>query len=248
MFRAINDASRRLLLDKLYESDGQTLGEMCGHLPEMTRFGVMNHIRILEEANLVTTHKQGRSKFHYLNPVPIRLIHDLWISRYAALRMERVSSIRARIEIEGQEMEKPAHVYSCYIRGGIQAVWDAIVNPDMTSQYFYGTRVESKWEMGSPMDYYYPDGTQASEGKILSIDPPRRLECTFHPLWDESLAAEPPAREVWALEEMDHMVKLTVVLYDIGARTLEDFVQGLPYIVSGLKSLVETGESLPAPR
>ena len=79
VFKAINDPSRRLLLDKLYERDGQTLGELCAYLPEMTRFGVMSHLKILEEAELVTTRKQGRQKFHYLNPVPIRLIHDRWI-------------------------------------------------------------------------------------------------------------------------------------------------------------------------
>ena len=83
VFKAIGDPHRRLLLDKLYEQDGQTLGELCAYLPEMTRYGVMNHLRILEEADLVNTLKQGRSKYHYLNPVPIKLIHDRWISRYA---------------------------------------------------------------------------------------------------------------------------------------------------------------------
>ena len=83
VFRALNDASRRLLLDRLFEEDGQTLSELCAHVPEMTRFGVMNHLRILEEAQLITTKKVGRSKHHYLNPVPIRLVYDRWITKYA---------------------------------------------------------------------------------------------------------------------------------------------------------------------
>lgn len=83
VFRALADESRRILLDALRDRDGRTLGELCEVLPEMTRFGVMKHLRVLEEAHLVTTDKRGREKFHYLNAVPIREIHDRWISRYA---------------------------------------------------------------------------------------------------------------------------------------------------------------------
>lgn len=144
-------------------------------------------------------------------------------------------------------MDKPVHVYKTYVRATAEEVWNAIVDPEMTSRYFYGTLVESDWEVGSPMNYYYPDGRQASEGQILSIDAPKRLEFTFHALWDEELKAEGPAREVWAVSEMGDMVELKVEIYEIGEKTLEDFKNGLPYILSGLKTLLETGESLPAP-
>ena len=97
------------------------------------------------------------------------------------------------------------------------------------------------------MNYFYPDGKKASEGHIISIDAPKRLEFTFQALWDEALVAEGPAREVWALAEVNGMVELTIELYHVGSKTLEDFAGGFPYIVSGLKSLVETGEGLPAP-
>jgi len=83
VFRALADPSRRRLLDGLRERDGQTLGELCEALPDMTRFGVMKHLALLEEAHLVVTERHGRSKHHYLNPVPIRQIHDRWISKYA---------------------------------------------------------------------------------------------------------------------------------------------------------------------
>jgi DNA-binding transcriptional ArsR family regulator len=83
VFPALGDPNRRLLLDCLFERDGQTLGELTGHLPDMSRQGVMKHLRVLEAAGLVTAHKVGREKRHYLNPVPIRLIHDRWISKYA---------------------------------------------------------------------------------------------------------------------------------------------------------------------
>jgi len=247
VFKAINDPSRRLLLDELYERDGQTLGELCDYLPEMTRYGVMNHLRILEEADLVNTLKQGRSKYHYLNPVPIKLVHDRWISRYAEPRVGAITGIKARLETGEQPMEKPVHIYKSYIRATAEEVWDAIINPEQTVKYFYGTAVDSDWEVGSAMTYSYPDGTLASEGHVISIDAPKRLEFTFQALWDEELKAEGPAREVWALAEFNGMVELTIELYDVSedSKTVSDFTQGFPYIVGGLKSLLETGESLP---
>jgi len=249
VFRAINDPSRRQLLDELFERDGQTLGELCEYLPEMTRHGVMNHLRILEEANLVTTQKRGRSKYHYLNPIPIRLVHDRWISRFAEPRVGAIAGIKAELESGEQHMDKPVHIYKSYIRASVEDVWDAITNPEQTVKYFYGTAVDSNWEVGSPMNYSYPDGTLASEGHIISIDAPKRLEFTFHALWDEGIKAEGPCREVWALTEVNGMVELTIEMYDVAedSKTLEDFANGFPYIVAGLKSLLETGEALPPP-
>lgn len=144
-------------------------------------------------------------------------------------------------------MDKPAHIYKSYIRASAEEVWDAITNAEKTVRYFYGTEVSSDWEVGSPMNYSYPDGRIASEGHIISIDPPKRIEFMFHAMWDEELTAEGPVREVWAITEMSGMVELKIELYDIGEKTLEDFQNGLPYIVAGLKSLVETGDALPLP-
>ncbi len=83
VFRALADVSRRALLDALFQRDGRTLGELCVVLPDMTRFGVMKHLAVLEAAGLVVTHKVGRTKLHHLNPVPIGRIADRWISKYA---------------------------------------------------------------------------------------------------------------------------------------------------------------------
>jgi uncharacterized protein YndB with AHSA1/START domain len=237
------------LLDELYERDGQTLGELCSYFPEMTRHGVMNHLRILEEAELVTTLKRGRSKHHYLNPVPIKLVHDRWISRYAEPRVGAIAGIKAQLESGEKRMDKPVHIYKSYIRATVEEVWDAITNPEQTVKYFYGTQVESDWEVGSTMNYTYPDGTVASEGHIIAIDEPKRLEFSFHAMWDEEIKAEGPCREVWALAEINGMVELKIELFDVAedSKTLEDFSNGFPYIVAGLKSLLETGEALPSP-
>jgi uncharacterized protein YndB with AHSA1/START domain len=140
------------------------------------------------------------------------------------------------------------HVYRTYIRATVDEVWDAIVDGDKTVQYFYGTRVDSLWQVGSPMNYYDAEGRPVSEGHIISIDPPKRLEFTFQALWSPELVEEGPAREVWSLSEGNGMTELSVELYDIveGGATYNDFVGGLPYILSGLKSLLETGEALPS--
>ena len=98
MFKALADSGRRSLLDALFESDGQTLGEMCEVLPAMTRFGVMKHLVVLEEAALVVTHKSGRTKLHYLNPVPIREIQDRWIAKYARPTLDAMVGLRHQLE------------------------------------------------------------------------------------------------------------------------------------------------------
>src|SRR5205085_5565274 len=96
VFRALADPSRRLLLDSLFAHDGQTLGELTARLPVMTRFGVMKHLRVLEAANLVTSRKVGREKLHYLNPVPIRLIHDRWIGKYSEPWVGALAGLKSR--------------------------------------------------------------------------------------------------------------------------------------------------------
>ena len=97
VFKALADPTRRLLLDRLYERDGRTLGELEEHV-DMTRFGVMKHLRVLEDARLVVTRKRGREKLHFLNPVPIRLIHDRWITKYAEHRVAALANLKTKLE------------------------------------------------------------------------------------------------------------------------------------------------------
>src|SRR6478672_10216172 len=97
VFKALADPTRRGLLDELFREDGQTLSALERRLP-MTRFGVMKHLRVLEEARLVVTKKRGREKLHFLNPVPIRLVHDRWVSKYAEPWAATVSGLKHRLE------------------------------------------------------------------------------------------------------------------------------------------------------
>jgi DNA-binding transcriptional ArsR family regulator len=97
VFKALADPTRRHLLDRLFERDGRTLTELESEL-EMTRFGVMKHLRVLEDAGLVVTRRQGREKLHFLNPVPIRLIHDRWVSKYTEPWAAALSELKTRLE------------------------------------------------------------------------------------------------------------------------------------------------------
>ena len=247
VFKALNDPGRRRLLDELFKRDGQTLGELCDYLPEMTRFGVMNHLRVLETAGVVTTRRSGRQKLHFLNPVPIRLVHDRWISKYTEPRASSMAQLKTALE-GGVDMAEPTHVYQVYINVHPKEVWQAIVDGDLTQQYYYGTRVESTWEPGAAVRYLYEDGTVAADGEVIAVDAPNRLDMTFHARWDEDLEAEGPVREAWIIEDAGGASKLTVELYDAapGSKTYETFTGGNVYIVSGLKTLLETGASLPA--
>ena len=246
-FRALADPSRRLLLDRLFERDGQTLGELTAHLPGMTRFGVMRHLDVLESAGLITTWKVGREKRHYLNPVPIRRIHDRWISKYAAPVIGTMSAIKDHLEAPPMAVppDEIEHVYSIYINATPERVWRAITDGDETMQYYYGTRVNSDWKVGSRVSYDYPDGTVAADGEVIECSPPLRLETTFLARWDPEIEAEGPIRHVWELEAEDGQTKLTVTSKGLkrGSKNAASFGSGIIFIVSGLKTFVEGGRA-----
>jgi uncharacterized protein YndB with AHSA1/START domain len=243
VFRALADPNRRVLLDGLFERDGQTLGELCGHLPEMTRFGVMKHLGVLEEAELVTTLKVGREKRHFLNPVPIRLVHDRWTGKFAAPIVGAMSMLKTTLETP---MDSIDHVYTVFIKAPPERVWKAITDGDDTVRYYYGTRVVSDWGVGAGIRYEYADESVAADGEVLAIDPGRQVTMTFHPRWSPEIDAEGPVRMIWAVEATDDGgSRLTVTSAFIpGSKTADGFTDGIAYIVSGLKTLVETGAPL----
>jgi uncharacterized protein YndB with AHSA1/START domain len=245
VFRALADSSRRELLDRLFERDGQTLGELCAHLPEMTRFGVMKHLGVLEEASLVTTVRVGREKRHFLNPVPIRLVHDRWIGKFAEPIVGAMSNLKSLLETP---MEAIDHVYTVFIKAPPERVWRAITDGDDTVRYYYGTRVRSDWATGSPLSYDYPDGSVAADGEVLSIEPGRSVVMSFRPRWSPEIEAKGPVRMTWTVEPTDDGgSRLTVTSALVpGSRTAGEFGDGVAYIVSGLKTLLETGAPLVA--
>ena len=242
VFRALADPHRRLLLDRLFERDGQSLVVLQSGHP-MTRFGVMKHLRVLEEAGLVTTRKVGREKLHYLNPVPIRLIHDRWISRYARPLVAQLSALKSRLEV--QMDAAPKHVYEIYIRTTPERLWRALTDSADTRRYYFHSEVQSDWQAGSKLVYTI-DGKPALDCTIVEIDPARRLVHSFTAIYDPELAGEPPSRVTWEIEKMGDVCRLRLTHDDFASetKTFHETGEGWPQILSGLKTLVETGQEL----
>ena len=240
-FRALADSHRRTLLDRLRERDGATLGELVEALPQMTRFGVMKHLRVLEDAHLVVTRRDGRRKLHFLNPVPIRLIADRWISRYAAPLVDRMADVKH--VVEKQPMSELKHVYEVYIRATAEDVWRALTESEFTRQYYYGNDVVSDWKPGSELVYRDPkDGSEPIRCHIVETDPPRRLVHTFS--FPET--GDPPSRVTWTIEPRGEASLLVLTHHEFAGETptYRSVAHGWVPILSGLKTLLETGKPL----
>jgi uncharacterized protein YndB with AHSA1/START domain len=242
VFKALADPTRRSLLDELFKEDGQTLSALEMRLP-MTRFGVMKHLRVLEDANLVTTRRRGREKLHFLNPVPIRLVHDRWVSKYAEPWAAALSGLKRNIEED--TMEK---VFEIYIKTTPERLWEAITDPEQRRRYSFGTQVSSDWTPGSRYEARVPDGSFALvEGENLEVDPPRRLVQTMTALWSDEVKQEGPSRVTWEIEPVGDSCRLTVIHDELREGAHDELYGGWPMILSGLKTLLETGEDLTTP-
>jgi uncharacterized protein YndB with AHSA1/START domain/DNA-binding transcriptional ArsR family regulator len=242
VFKALADPTRRSLLDELFKEDGQTLTALEERLP-MTRFGVMKHLKVLEEAGLVTTKKRGSEKLHFLNVVPIRLVHDRWVSKYAEPWAAALTGLKH--DLEEKTMEK---VFEIYIKTTPQRLWEAITDPQLRAKYTFGVGVESDWTNGSPYRAVHAaSGTPISEGENLEVDPPRRLVQSFHALWGEDVKAEGTSRVTWEIEPVADSCRLVVTHDQLAEGANDQLYGGWPMILSGLKTLLETGEMLTTP-
>src|SRR3954453_14397240 len=150
VFKALADPTRRALLDELFREDGQTLSALEERF-SMTRFGVMKHLKVLSDAGLVVTRRRGREKLHFLNAVPIRLIHDRWVSKYAEPWAAALSEIKTQLEAT---MEK---VFEIYIRTTPERLWEAITDPEIRAKYNFGAGVQSDWKPGSRLEMGSPN-------------------------------------------------------------------------------------------
>ena len=252
VFRALADANRRKLLDRLYERDGQTLSELVDCLPAMTRFGVMKHLRLLEEAGLVTTRRDGRQKLHYLNAVPIRLIHDRWIGKYRKARAAALAELKIDLEEENDMRSvdtRPAQVYTVFIRAPQAKVWDAITKPEFTHRYLYGGEPNTTWKPGSRLLWTeHGSGHELVDGEVIEYDKPNRLVFSWIVKYDPELTAEGASRVTYELSEKDGLTRVTIVHDDFpqGSKVYDNVAGGWPYVLSGLKTLVETGAPMVA--
>jgi len=241
VFKALADPTRRSLLDELFREDGQTLSALEERFA-MTRFGVMKHLKQLEEAGLVVSRKHGREKLHFHNPVPIRLVHDRWVSKYAEPWTAALSDLKQSLE---KTMEK---VFEIYIRTTPEKLWEAITDPEIRSKYNFGARQTSDWTPGSHYEMGHPEaGVVLGEGVNVEVDPPRRLVQTMLALWSEDVKKEGTSRVTWEIEPIGDSCRLTVTHDQLREGAHDELYGGWPMILSGLKTWLETGELLTTP-
>jgi uncharacterized protein YndB with AHSA1/START domain len=241
VFRALADPTRRALLDALFERDGQTLGALTAR-HDMTRIAVAKHLRLLEQAGLVVSRRRGREKLHYLNPVPIRFIHDRWVSKYTGPWATGLAGLKTELE---HPMEK---VFEIYIRTTPERLWQAITDPAIRAKYHFGAAIESDWTPGSPYTLNHPgaDGPLA-DGENLVVEPPRRLVQTMHARWSDDAEQQGTSRVTWEIEPVGDSCRLTVIHDQLSDTAPAELYGGWPMILSGLKTWLETGETLTTP-
>jgi DNA-binding transcriptional ArsR family regulator/uncharacterized protein YndB with AHSA1/START domain len=260
VFKALADPNRRLLLDSLNEVNGQTLRELCSRL-DMARQSVSKHLAVLEAANLVSTVRRGREKHHYLNAAPINDITERWITRYEQDRVNALTDLKRALEETPVEPEKPSFVYVTYIRTTPEKLWQALTEPAFTERYWSIT-FESDWKPGSPMTWK-TRGLEIADPEqvVLESEPYSRLSYmwqTHSRKWveklnftaeaGERLAAEPRSKVTFEIEPLDDQVRLTVIHDDLlpGGLTGAMISSGWPRVLANLKTLLETGETLPS--
>jgi DNA-binding transcriptional ArsR family regulator/uncharacterized protein YndB with AHSA1/START domain len=261
VFRALADPGRRRLLDSLNVRGGQTLRELCVDM-KMARQSVSKHLAVLEAAGLVSTVRRGREKLHYLNPAPISEISERWINQYDRARVRALADLKRALE--ENPMDKPSFVYTTYIHSTPERVWLALTEPSFTERY-WGVAFETDWKAGSPMTLRQWGLTIAHPDQVvLESDPHSRLSYTWHtftPEWREiarerigfseefldRIAAERRSKATFEIEDLGGLVKLTVIHdgFDAASEVLTTISQGWPHVISNLKTLLETGETLP---
>lgn len=252
VFRSLADPLRRKILDLLHQQQPRTLSEIVDAVAthdSMTRFGVMKHLATLEGAGLVLTRRIGREKLHYLNAAPIQELADRWIARFAAPLVKKMADVKRAAEQEHDAMTVPRQVYETFIKADAPAIWRALTDPAMTAQFYYGSRVEAGADVGAPFRYGSDDPSALMiDGVILEIDPPHRLVTTFAAMWEEDMRGDRPSRVTWEITPMGGFCKLTLTHDDFDGETatFRGVAQGWSLILSGLKTLLETGAPLGA--
>ena len=246
VFRALADASRRALLDRLHADNGQTLNELCAPL-DMSRQAVTKHLLLLEEAGLVVTVRRGREKFHYLNPVPLHEIYERWIWKFQRDHLRALADLKRRLE--GDADVQADFVYVTYIDTTPEKLWDALMDGEMTRLFWGRHRNVSDWKPGSTwahQDYEDPNVVDIV-GKVVECERPRRLVLT----WADPARAGDEAchsRVTFEIEPSFDSVKLTVIhdRLENDPEMLAGITQGWPAVLSSLKTLLETGRPLAA--
>ncbi|MFK7752212.1 MAG: metalloregulator ArsR/SmtB family transcription factor [Sedimentitalea sp.] len=238
IFKALADPTRRMLLDRLRQSDGQSLQQLQGEL-DMTRFGVMKHLAVLEEAGLIVTRKQGRFKYHYLNALPLQQAIDRWIEPLLVKPAAR-AVLNLKSKLEGTAtMSKPDFIMQTFIETTHDALWDALTKGELAAQYHFACQeVQGDLAPGGSQKFMLPDGNPMLELEVTEIDPKSRIDMVFHPKFFGPDA--PSSRCVYLVEPQGAAMKLTIEHYDLPPGH-EGASEGWARLASALKSFLEVG-------
>ena len=245
VFRALADPSRRRMLDLVKATPGITVSALAEAF-DFTRYAVMKHLKVLEDAEVIVPRRNGKTKELYLNAIPIQTIYDRWISQYSARWASGLNTLKYQLEEEELPMANPQQLYVLYIRTSADKLWQALTDPVMTKQYFHNTEIISDFEIGAAINYMTDgEGGQkntAVTGKILEVEPTKKLVYTFNFSGND----DAPSTVTYDLEAQGDVTKLTVTHdFDKEDDTYRGTSQGWWPILSGLKTLLETGEPLP---
>lgn len=252
--RALADPHRRALLDSLRANDGQSVGQLEAVLPQLGRHAVLKHLRVLEQAELVTTRKDGRRRLVQLNPVPIVELAHRWLDDYAAFAGIALTRLRDHVETErshrGASMstESRTLISTIVIEAASDQVWQAMIDPEQSRRWFFGGIVQSDWHVGSPIEWVDAKGCSLIAGEITAIEPGARLAHTFSATWSPETAADPVSDYEWVLTPMgEGLTRVTVTHTHVPANTptAEQVEGGTSLVISSLKTFVETGRTMP---
>ena len=242
VFKALADPTRRGMLDRLRLEPGLTLKALSDG-PDMTRFGVMKHLEVLEAAGLVTAVRRGREKHHYLNPIPLEEIAGRWITQFARQKAQILLGLKDALEQETAPMSDDALVFQIVIRATPEEVWQSITDPAFTKQYFHNTRIRSDFASGSPVAFENPDGSTAVDGEVLECEASHRLVISWKVRYNPEAAKETPSRVAFEISAHGPFTRLTVThdAFPTGSIVRDSVQEGWPFILSNLKTLLETG-------
>lgn len=236
IFKALNDPARRALLDSLRCRDGQTLSELVEQF-EMTRFGVMKHLGLLEEAGLITTKKDGRFKYHYLNAVPLQEVIDRWIEPLIGKPSARhLIALKTKLEGDDTMSTQPDFIHQTFIRTSRDVLWDTINSANSQAEFHFAASSSRQLECGG-IEMIREDGSVMLTQRIIKSDPKSRLEMSFEPNWE---GADTSSKVVYLIEEEGPVCKLTCEHYGIKPG-LEGVKEGWARWTASLKSYLENG-------
>ncbi len=239
IFKALADPTRQKLLDALRQKDGQTLTDLETNL-DMTRFGVMKHLKLLEDANLIITRKSGRFKYHYLNAAPLQEVMDRWVAPFLQPQAKALADLKFKLE-KDTKMSKPDFMMQTFIRCTQDALWDALIDPNEICAHHHMCNDVRLHD--STLSFLNPDGNTIMKQEITKSDPKSRIELTFVPLF---MGPDAPASHVvYLIEAQGEQCKLTIEHFDM-APGQESFAEGWAKVATSLKAYLETGTALKA--